>query len=662
MKKKLLFIGVALSTLISCGKYGYDFQDGYQDGDPTGKDIEKDMSYIDKSMFDKARVYPGMVGANVRRIQDTTINLPLNFRRVSANDLKVRSAPGAIFSTGLYAPAGENVRITVPSGVVGLTAQVGAHMDDLAGKEGPRRQQLIYTVKELMPGDNYIRNPFGGLLWIKAALSHPQAVPVKVSGAVKSPDFIHGVTNQAAWIKEVEMSDVPWLELRSKRSVFAVPRSLVLQYKNDLRVAEVLDLWEDIYEKDYYDWMGLSENNANIKNSYPDLPERAVLDIHPSAGYAHASSEDGFPWVAQQDKHWFLMFSNYNYVMGTFSQNEGAWGTFHEIGHNYQQSRAWSWSALGETTNNLFVFKAAERFNNPAMASHPALKGAFERALLYAKSSTAKNFNSLSEYDEGIRAFFRLTPFLQIFNKVKGKNNEPGWDFMTYVYTQARNSNQSFSLDQAKIDFFYRSLCDYTATDYQRFFTAWGIPVSSIARREMRLKYPPMNKALWTYDPWSKTGGDAAIGTKYDLNNTLFTYTPNAQTATNEGAANTLKALNDGDYNTYWHTCYSGCPIPTLPVQIDVDLKGIEAFKGFYYGNRHNHSMYNKHVRAYKSNDGKVWTLLGDYPNQLDIRGQRIEISFDQIHEARYFRLEFPSYGVNANHVAVAELGLFFDI
>ncbi len=662
MKKYIWFIIAVLSTVVACGKYGYDFKDGYQTGEESGNDKETDMSYVDKSMYDLARVYPGLVGANVKRVQDTSIILPLNFRLVSANDLRVVSAPGAIFSTGMYAPAGENIRINVPEKLIGLTAQIGAHMDDLYGKDPLRRAPLIYTVKELMPGDNYIRNPFGGLLWIKASLSQPNPVAVTISGAVKTADFVQGISNAADWMKEVEQTDVPWLELRGKRAIFTVPRSLILRHKHEIKVAEVLDLWNTIYEKDYYDWMGLTADNTDRKNAYPELPERGVLDIHPSVGYAHSSGADGIPWVAQQDRHWFFMFSNYNYVMGSFNKSEGAWGTFHELGHNYQQAGVWSWSALVETTNNLFVFKAAHRLDNPAVASHPALKNAFEKALNYAQSNTAKNFNTLHDIEENLRPFFRLTPFLQIYNKVEGQNGEAGWDFMPYIYTQARNSSQYFSVDQVKIDFFYRSLCAFSGKDFQRFFNAWGIPISNVARRAMREQYSPIDKAIWTYDPLTKTGGDGPLSTKYDLNNSLFSYTPNARTATNEGALNTLEALNDGLYNTYWHTCYSGCPAPTLPVIIDIDMKGMEVYKGFFYGNRHNHSMYNKHLRVYKSMDKVTWTLLGDYPDQPDIRGQRIEITFDEIHESRYFRVEFPSFGNNARHVAVAELGLFFDI
>lgn len=662
MKKKLLCVAAILSIMASCGKYGYDFEDGYQEGESTGKDIERDMDYIDKSMYDKARIYPGMVGATVHRIPDTTIYLPMNFHWIDGNDLKVSSAPGPVFSTGLYAPAGENIRIIVPEGVIGLTAQIGAHTDDLSGKDAARRSPLIYTVKELKPGENFIRNPFGGLLWVKASLSKPEEVGIKVTGAVKSPDFIHGKMTQQEWLKEVERSDVPWLELRTKRTIFTVPRALVLQHKAELSVEQSLTFWNEIYEQDYYDWMGLTENNLEDKHAYPNFPERGVLDIHPSVGYAHSSGADGVPWVAQQDKHWFFMFANYNYIQGTLNKDEGAWGTFHEIGHNYQQGRVWSWSALGETTNNLFIFKTAERYNNAAIASHPALKHAFPAALTYALSKKEKNFNVLGDIDSDLRAFFRLTPFLQFFHKMEGRNGEPGWDFMTYLYTRARENTQIMALDQAKMDFFYRAVCDFSGRDYQRFFEVWGIPVSMVARREMRKKYPPMNREIWTFDPGTKTGGNGVLTSKYDLNNTLFAYTPSAQTATNEGAANTLAALNDNNYTTYWHTCWSGCPVPTLPVRIDVDMKRVEAFKGFYYGNRHNNGMYNRHVKAYKSTDGKNWVLIGDYPNQSDIRGQRIELTFDEVQEARYFRIEFPLAGFNSSHVAVSELGLFYDI
>jgi len=647
-----------LSILTSCGKYGYDFEDGYQTGQETGKEDESG-SYIDRSRLDQARVYPGLVGSNVRRIQDTTINLDLNFRWIRANELKVSVTPAPILSTGLYAPAGENIKIIVPAGIIGLSAQIGAHTDDLTGRDPLRRQPVLYTVKELMPGENHIRNPFGGILWIRAELSNPNPVGVQISGAVKSPDFIHGVSNQTDWLAEVEATEVPWLELRTRRTIFTVPRNMVIRYKNQLKVAEILEAWNEIYEKDYYDWMGLTEGDANPKNAYPELPERGVLDIQPSVGYAHS----GFPWVAQQDEHWFFMFTNYDYLMGTFNQREGAWGTFHEIGHNYQQTRAWSWGALGETSNNLFVFKAAERFNNPGIAAHPALQEAFAKGLELTQLRGEKSFNVLEGINDGLKPFVRLTPFLQIFNRAEGKNGESGWDFMSYLYRQSRNTDYPFAMDQAKIDFFYRQICDFTGMDYERFFKTWGIPVSQIARREMRRKYPPLDRAIWEFDPQTRQGGTNAVDRKYDLYHETFTYTSNAETATNDGIG--FPGLNDGDYNTYWHTCWSGCAVPTLPVTVDMDMQTVEAFKGIFYGNRSNSAMVNKHIRVYKSDNGTTWDLLGEYKEETGLpvtAGGRIEITFDELQEARYIRVEFPSLnGSNNTHVALSELGAFYE-
>ncbi|HMR20412.1 MAG TPA: M60 family metallopeptidase, partial [Sphingobacterium sp.] len=363
-------------------------------------------------------------------------------------------------------------------------------------------------------------------------------------------------------------------------------------------------------------------------------------------------------------------FSSYDYFAGAINSGESAWGTFHEIGHNYQQGSIWSWDGLGETTNNLFVFKTAHRMDNPAIANHPALQGAFTSALAYVQSTGSKNFaNPGSPWtDDDNIPFFKLTPFLQIFNKVEGKNGESGWDFMPFLYTKARHSNVSFALNQAKIDFFYRTLCEFTGQDYFRFFNAWGIGLSNIARRDMRNTYPSMDKQIWTYQPLNGTGGEGALGSKYDLANALFTYTANFPGATQSGDNGGLTVLNDGNYGTaaaaggtFFHTCYSGCPGPVpVPFIIDMDLGGLEAFKGIYYGNRANSGATVPRMVIYISNDKMTWQQIADFTNLPDTRPGRIEREFSQVYEARYVRVEFPQLASNG-HIMLSELGLFYD-
>ena len=324
---------------------------------------------------------------------------------------------------------------------------------------------------------------------------------------------------------------------------------------------------------------------------------------------------------------------------------------------------AWSWSALSETTNNLFIFKGANRFANDKLSSHPSLKEDIPAALAFAATSTAKNFNT------GDKPFFRLTPFLQIFNKAKGKNGESGWQFWTYIYTKARNSVYSFSLDEAKIDFFYRALCEFTGKDYSRFMDAWGIPVSTSAKKAMRDLYEPLDKKIWTYNPLTKTGGDDALDPKYDLIGSDFVWSSNMATATNESTGK-FDALSDGNLSTYWHTCYSGCSVTTTasasaPTYLDLDMKVPQAIRGVYIQNRQTATYRRAAIVWTKVSETAQWVRRGELSmdgNDTQKRNLRKEFKFDKVEEIRYIRFEFNEDNyVSQAHTAIAEAGAFYD-
>ncbi len=666
MKKSNIKIFIALcigTLLLSCKKYGYDFQDGHQDGDQDPSAIDTTMFVADKSLYDRARVFPGLVGENVPRIKDTAIIIDMNKNVISSRDYKINVAPQAIYSTGLYAPPGENVKITVPDGLIGLTVQIGAHMDNLTGKETLKRDPVIYTVKELAPGVNYVRNLYGGTIWVRSNVARPNPVNLKFSGPVRASDFVHGQSDIAAWKKDVLANNVPWLEIRGKHMVMTVPRANVVTFINQGRfndLNEVMAEWNVVYEKDYYDWMGLSATAAEVKNRYPEFPQRVVLDIQPSLGYAHS----GFPWVAQNDLQWLDELTNLTTI-----HNGNSWGSYHEVGHNFQQTSTWSWSDLGETSNNLFIFNGGHRRGNATILNfHPALKTAIPTALTFAASLTGKNFSNLDGViADGEAPFFRLTPFLQLFDKIQGKNGESGWAFMTYLYNKSRNSDYQFSLDQAKRDYFYRSLCEFTGRDYYRFMVAWGMAVSNVAKKEMRAKYPPMEMTTWTYDPINKTGGNSTMNPKYDLPSSSFEYTSNMATATNESTGK-FTAINDGSITTYWHTCYSSCnPVTSLPVTITIDMKTAGEIRGFFIQNRQGNT-YATRVKVYTSTDNISWTQQGDYKlaqssEATAQRNARRDFYFPALVEPRYVKFEFPDKNLGGeNHVALAELGVFFDI
>src|SRR5690606_24114892 len=97
-----------------------------------------------------------------------------------------------------------------------------------------------------------------------------------------------------------------------------------------------------------------------------------------------------------------------------------------------------------------------------------------EQGLQYAAKTTGKNIVTDSEMTTGNHPFIKILLFLQMFNKAVGKNGESGGEFMPFIYSKARNTSYSFTLDEAKRDFFYRALCEFTGKDYRRFCKAWG--------------------------------------------------------------------------------------------------------------------------------------------------------------------------------------------
>lgn len=660
--KSLAIVALSLCTFASCGKYGYDFVDGYQDGDtdPSGISTDTAMNVADKSLYHRARIFPGLVGENVPRVTDTTITFDMDYEYISTFDLKVSQVPQPYFSAGLYAPAGENIKIIVPEGLFGLTAQIGVHMDNLTGKDPLRRDPIIYTRKELFPGVNYVKNLYGGTLWIITNNSRPDPVSLRISGAVRSPDFILGETNVTDWIAEVERSQVPWVEARSKRVIFSIPRNMIMNYKlESSRIELALTEWNEIYEKDFYDWMGLSENAAKRQNRYPSLAERAVLDIQPSVGYAH----NGNPWVAQMDKHWFSMFVDRDYLLNPNNLEEVSWGAFHELGHNYQQGGTWSWNGLGETSNNLFIWKTAHRLNRIEIANHPNTRSHFQLGLAYAAKAGTKDI--ITDVETADMPFVKILLFLQIYNKAVGKNGESGWDFMPYLYKNARNTDFSFSLDEAKRDFFYRNLCDFTGRDWQRFCKAWGVKISALARKEMADKYLPIETSIWTYSPYTNTGGDSPLPTKYDLDRELWTST-SSSFGPNEGPGNgPSSSLLDGNTNTFWiSNPASGMP----PHFVSFDMKVSETVKGFFINSRNAGSNIPRAVKIEVSEDGIVWrTLTTD-----DLKSgtfamlqtaNRQEFVLKSTISVRYFKYIFEGQSyANSNFIGVAEAGVFYDV
>lgn len=505
--------------MASCSQdHNLAYVDGFnpEGGDSTTLNIDTSMSIIDRSKLNRAQVYPGLVSDDVPRL--TSVNASINISHLpQSNTLyRIMNSQASAFSVGYYAPAGELIKIVVPAGVYGLTGQIGVHTDDLSSIPSARRDPVIVTRKALNPGVNYMRNPYGGLIWINASIPYQNPVELVFSGVVKSADFVLGISDDATWIQEVYASKVPWLELRAPSIAFSVPTEKLKAFLRNGTLTSptaVMLKWEEVLGQDFYEWMGFEPAGANIslKDTKPNTPERLVLDIHPVVGYAHAGS----PVIAQEDTHWLNQIVNMSFI-----QSAGIWGIAHEFGHNYQQLNIWSWNGLGETSNNLFIFKIANS-NNHSLGSHSQLAPTFTTGVRLSTERGADILNNAStlrnpnHFVLSNNPFYKIAPFVQIFQKLRDlddpSNINFGWGFMPFLYKRARAAEFLSTTDLDKKDFFYEALCDYGKQDFQLFFDAWSIELSDFSRDKMSALYPEMKTRLWEYQPLDGTGGDVLV-------------------------------------------------------------------------------------------------------------------------------------------------------
>src|SRR5699024_5327681 len=100
----------------------------------------------------------------------------------------------------------------VPEGIEGLTVQIGGHTDNLSGKYPLLRDPVIFMRQRLYAGANYVRNLYGGTIYIEPNRAYEKPVEFTITNACVSPDFVLGEMSNDEWIAKVKASNVPWLE------------------------------------------------------------------------------------------------------------------------------------------------------------------------------------------------------------------------------------------------------------------------------------------------------------------------------------------------------------------------------------------------------------------------------------------------------------------
>ena len=661
--KKQLFYGFSflyiLASLASCSKdYGYNFENGYSSGeyeDTVNVNIDTNRFKIDYSKITQARLFPGVVATTEPRLENYKVSIDLNYVEVSPSDLRISVAPGAWQSTSMFAPAGELIVIDVPQGVYGLKAQVGPHVYTGSTKiEFPRRDEKIVVSKDLFPGKNYIRNLYGGLVYIIPERPLGRVVDLLFSGTTLAPSFKLGKMTDQQWKDLVNKSSVPWFELEGNRIVFTLQTERLKRFPIN-SPTELMELWDKMIKEAYWDWTGMTEGNPDVKHRAPFNKWRIVHDVLFEPGVAQVS---GYPVRAGANDQYFGQAVTINSVR---TQN---WGTYHELGHNMQQGRVWSFDGNGEVTNNLFSFKVA-MING---RQHTKIAEVWPTGLEWinyvpkdaadANRKIWANMPTLSKNHNDAK----LIMYAQIFEKY-------GYGFMTYLYTRARNARFESANDQSKIDFFYEALCEYTKVDMEPFlWIGWGIKVSDVSRNyvKFQLGLPLLNKKFWLFNPVTRSGGEDPYYDIIEVAKTGWT-----ATASNYNPSYEPKNMIDGNLTTFWNSCWNTTCTPANSfvangpwvINLQTGANAISA-SGISFTQRQVANSTN-HVKNFKlevSDDNVSWRSLGTFTVTRDLPTQYVYFNSGQTAETfKYARLTVNKSDlyVTTDFPVIAELGFY---
>ncbi|MEO8084384.1 MAG: M60 family metallopeptidase [Ardenticatenales bacterium] len=375
-------------------------------------------------------------------------------------------------STGLYAPPGEKLTVTLPDSALdlGLALRIGAFTDENWHMDDWTRVPSIWSRHPLDAATTFADNAFGGPVYIEVPddISFlAGTIDVHIAGAVEAPYFRLGETTVAEWRDRLRGLEAPYAELGTDKIFLTVPSSAIRGLDDP---EPVLRFWNEVAD---------AQADLAQRPRERDYPERYVADRQIGYGYMHA----GYPIMTFTDVKDLV-------VDEATLRREGSWGHFHELGHNHQQSD-WTFDGTGEVTVNLFtvytydhVLGMKSQFGGPgnmARLTPDAIRAtweAYDRAGRKFSDWKADPFLALSMYIQ-LEQAFGWQSYMRVFAEYRALTDDQ------------RPKNDDEKRDQWMFRFsrqVNRNLCP--------FFALWGVPVSQQACDNVA--------DLPAWDPWTE--------------------------------------------------------------------------------------------------------------------------------------------------------------
>ncbi len=352
-------------------------------------------------------------------------------------------------STGLYAPAGVPIRVTVPAAAAtsGLLVRIGCHSDELWDTDAWTRFPALTRVDVLRSAETRVASAFGGLLYVAVPIGTDLgALDVQIEGAVPAPVFIDGVTSLATWRAETRSAPAPWGEVVGRTLALSLPSSSLRALDDP---SAVTAFWDRVLD--------LDATLASISTTRARA-ERVAFDRQISAGYMHS----GYPVMAPVGAVGDALD-----LAGIVAN--GSWGLFHELGHNHQWLD-WVLPNTTESSVNLWSVRDSEELLGLSRdVAHPALTPTERSARIDAFIAGGRVFGSWDawgglEWHLQLQAAFGWAFYEQLFA-----------DYQTLAPAAAPAD------DAARIELWVEKTCTRAGRDLSPFYAQWGFPLSPAA-------------------------------------------------------------------------------------------------------------------------------------------------------------------------------------
>ncbi len=414
------------SSLILTSNTTYDSMDAagnlFLNGEPTGKKLYKHVSGV------------GMYYGDVSDTEQAVIE------QITISSKEVRN-----FVTGLYAPAGEIVKIEISEtdlATIGgeLLVYVGqvSHRNNVNNIWKERndfsRMPTIANKFSVKTTTAYVGNPLGGPIYIYP-MSFGNTFTVKISGAVKYFHYVHGQTTSED-IKEMKNYSAPYYdyEIWDMGVRFSGPASYGnFDYDNLVKVG---NLWERIIRTSR---QVPCSANVTIGVGY-------VFDCFVAAGEACAF-QGGHSWI-NAPCYWLSGALNYKSMV-----ENGFWGQIHEYNHLYQ-SYGMESSKTNEVTNNatsLLSYVLYTKISEKRSLNDSSLGGDWNRYTdpsrslreTIANAEKGQPQSSLNAYADLIHTFG-----VDVFTKATRLQNGFGVDNWYEALSKATNYNFTYYFEK----------------------------------------------------------------------------------------------------------------------------------------------------------------------------------------------------------------------